>query len=185
MDQGSRLFRNVVMKTACTLDRCWRVGNQAAYAQFGVLRNRTSTVISLLPRTIFNHRFYFKSFKSLVKIFHLSLSIPINSLWEALEMKARSPEKSMNVRDVQVSDEDSYLSRNMTIRAILDTQFPVSPANNKIVKERSWINPITSKIETQPLDTDTDAELHDERIICSSRGTQFARGTPAGCHRWN
>ena len=45
----------VVMKTACTLDRCWRVGHQAAYAQFGVLRNRTSTVISLLPRPIFIH----------------------------------------------------------------------------------------------------------------------------------
>ena len=76
-------------------------------------------------------------------------------------MKARSPEKSTNVS----ADEDGYLSRNMTIRANLDTQFLVSPANNKIVKERSWINPITSKIMKQPLEPDTDAQLYDERIV--------------------
>ena len=51
--QASRLFSSVVMKTACTLDRCWRVGRQAAYALFGVLRDRTSTVIALLSRTVF------------------------------------------------------------------------------------------------------------------------------------
>ena len=38
-------------------------------------------------------------------------------------------------------------------------------ANNKIGKERIWINPVTSKIESQPLDTDTDAHVHDERFI--------------------
>ena len=40
------------MKNPCTLDRCWRVEHQAAYAQFGVLRNRMSTVMSLLRRAI-------------------------------------------------------------------------------------------------------------------------------------
>ena len=80
-------------------------------------------------------------------------------------MKARSPDKFMDVSDVKVTDEDGDLSRNMTIRANLDTQIPVSPANHKIVKERSWINPITSKIEFQPLEPDTDGQLHDERII--------------------
>ena len=41
----------------------------------------------------------------------------------------------MNVSDVQVSSEDGYLSRNMTIRANLndDSQFA-----NKIAKERIW-----------------------------------------------
>ena len=53
--QASRLFSSVVMKTACTLDRCWLVGRQAAYAQFGVLRDLTSTVIALLSRTVFIH----------------------------------------------------------------------------------------------------------------------------------
>ena len=50
------------------------------------------------------------------------------------ETKAHS-KKSMNVSDVQVSDEDGSLSRNMTIRANLndDSQFA-----NKIVKERMW-----------------------------------------------
>ena len=35
-------------------------------------------------------------------------------------------------------------------------------ANNKIVKERNWINSVTSKIEIQPLKSDTDAKLHKE-----------------------
>ena len=42
--------------------------------------------------------------------FHLCLSIPINSLWEALEMKAWSPEKFVDVSDVKVLDEDGFLS---------------------------------------------------------------------------
>ena len=78
----------------------------------------------------------------------------INSLRNALEMKARSPEKFMDLSDVKVTDEDGFLSRNNTIKA-----------NNKIVKERIWTGLVTSKIETQPLGTDTDAQLHDERII--------------------
>ena len=42
---------------------------------------------------------------------------------------------------------------------------PVSPANSKIVKEGIWINPVTSKIMKQPLESDTDAQLHEERLI--------------------
>ena len=55
----------------------------------------------------------------------------------------------MNVSDMQVPDEKDRhdeQSRSQTIKA-----------NNKIVKERIWINPVPSKIEIQPLDTDTDA----------------------------
>ena len=60
----------------------------------------------------------------------------------------------MNVSDMQVPGEDDRhdeQSRSQTIKA-----------NNKIVKERIWISPVTSKIETQPLDTDIDAQLHKE-----------------------
>ena len=60
----------------------------------------------------------------------------------------------MDLSDVKVTDEDGFLSRNNTIKA-----------NNKIVKERIWTGLVTSKIETQLLGTDTDAQLHDERII--------------------
>ena len=34
---------------------------------------------------------------------------------------------------------------------------------NKMMEDTIWINPVTSKIEIQPLDTDTDAQLHKER----------------------
>ena len=85
--------------------------------------------------------------------FHVCLKL-INSLWEAFEMKAQSPEKFMDVSDVKVTDEGGSLQCSKTIKA-----------NNKIVKERIWINPVASMIETQPLETDTDAQLHDERII--------------------
>ena len=50
-------------------------------------------------------------------------------------------------------------------RANLDARFPVSPANSKSVTEQFWINPVTSKIVLQPLDSDTDAQLHKERVI--------------------
>ena len=42
---------------------------------------------------------------------------------------------------------------------------PASSANSKIVKERIWINQVTSKIMKQPLESDTDAQLHEERVI--------------------
>ena len=37
------------------------------------------------------------------------------------------------------------------------------------MKERIWINRVISKIETQSLETDTDARLHKERIIAVKR----------------
>ena len=60
-----------------------------------------------------------------------TVNVPIDVQCKTLETKAHS-EKSMNVSDVQVSDEDGYLSRTMTIRANLneDPQFA-----NKIAKE--------------------------------------------------
>ena len=51
----------------------------------------------------------------------------------------------MNVSDVKITDEDGFLSRNMTIKA-----------KNIIMKERIWINAVPSEITLQPLDPDTD-----------------------------
>ena len=50
-------------------------------------------------------------FNPFLKKYHLCLSIATNSLWEALNLKARSPDKFMNVSDMQVSDEDGYMTR--------------------------------------------------------------------------
>ena len=77
--------------------------------------------------------------------FHLCSSIPINSLWEALEMKAQSPEKFMNVSDMQVPDEEVFLSCNKMIKA-----------KNITMKKRIWINVVTREITLQPLDPNTD-----------------------------
>jgi hypothetical protein len=83
-----------------------------------------------------------------------TVNVHVDALWEALNMKARSPEKFMDVSDVIVSDADGYLSRSMTIKA-----------NNKIMKERIWINRVASEIVFQPLHPDTGAPLHEERVI--------------------
>ena len=64
-----------------------------------------------------------------VKKYNLCLSIPINSLWEALNVKARSPDKFKDVTSVKVSDEDGFLVRNMTLTP-----------NNTTVRERIWID---------------------------------------------
>ena len=40
--------------------------------------------------------------------YHLCLSIATNSLWEALNVKAHTPDKFMDVSDMQVSDEDGF-----------------------------------------------------------------------------
>ena len=51
-----------------------------------------------------------------MKKYHFCLNLSSNSLWEALEMKAWSPDKFMDVTSVKVPDEDGYLIRNMTIK---------------------------------------------------------------------
>ena len=63
-----------------------------------------------------------------------TVNVPVDVLCKTPETKAHS-EKSMNVCDVQVSGEDGYLSRNLTIRANLndDSQFA-----KKIATERIW-----------------------------------------------
>ena len=41
-------------------------------------------------------------------------------------------------------------------------------ANNIIMKEQIWISLVTSKIETELLESEADARLHTERIIAPS-----------------
>ena len=62
-------------------------------------------------------------------------------------------------------------TRNMTIRATLNdgSQFA-----NKVVKERIWINSVTSKIMEQSLESDSDAQLHKERVITVRKAAEFA-----------
>lgn len=84
-------------------------------------------------------------------------------------MKAHS-EKSMNVSDVEVTDEDGFA---VPIRA-----------NNTIMKERIWTNLVASKIVFQPgIQTKALRSTMSVRDY-SSRGTQFARRVkPARCHK--
>ena len=49
---------------------------------------------------------------------------------------------------------ERFVSRSMMIKA-----------KNIIMKERIWINRVISKIMKKPLESDTDAQFHDERII--------------------
>ena len=81
----------------------------------------------------------------------------------------------MNVSDMQVQDEDDRVAaqppphdqseQQDRERANLNGRIDVSPENSKIVKERIRINPVTSKIMVQPLESDTDAHLHEESVI--------------------
>ena len=68
----------------------------------------------------------------------------------------------MDVSGEQVSDKDGCRFRSNTIKA-----------NSKIVKERIWAldSRFASKIELQPLDTGTDAQLHKERMISVRKGS--------------
>ena len=80
----------------------------------------------------------------------------------------------MDVSDVKALDEDGYLSRSITIKA-----------NSKIVKEQIWTNRFAIKMESHPLDSDTDPRC--KRSVCFSvRKEAYAhRVLPSRRHRWN
>ena len=110
-------------------------------------------LFSFSPFSMFFHFPSFLFFLSF-EFFHffsqnLSLSEEFPPLFSTFSMKC-----SHHENDLKVTDENDFPSRSMMIKA-----------KNIIVKERIWTGSVTSKIETQPLDTNTDAQLHDERII--------------------
>ena len=65
-------------------------------------------------------------------------NVHVDAVWEARNMENGSPEKSMNVSNVKVSDEEWFLFRDVTIKA-----------NTKLVKERCWITRVASQIVFQ------------------------------------
>ena len=76
----------------------------------------------------------------------------------------------MNVSDMQVpgaDDRHDEQCRNIT-----------SKANNKVVKERIWTGLVTSKIMKQPLESETDAQRHRERVISVRKAAEFASRVP-------
>ena len=60
----------------------------------------------------------------------------------------------MDVSDEEVSDKNGCLSRSMTIKAI-----------NTIMTERIRVSRVASEIVFQPMNSDTRAPLHEERVI--------------------
>ena len=125
-------------------------------------------------------------------------------------MKAHS-EKFMNVSDMQVPDEDERMIVMMgSLAAIVmicksghtlgNLQNPwyvqrvlvsgltaTVKANNEILKERNWINPVTSKIEFQPWEPDTDAQLHEESVISVRIQAEICISSSARekCPKWS
>ena len=71
----------------------------------------------------------------------------------------------MDISDVQVSDKDGEKSRSNTVKA-----------SSKIVKERIWKldSRFAGKIVFQPLEIDTDAQFHRERVISVRKEAEFA-----------
>ena len=61
------------------------------------------------------------------------------ALWQAVIMKARSPEKAMDVCDEKVTDDGGFLSFSMMIKA-----------KNTLVKDRIWINRFAREFVFQP-----------------------------------
>ena len=92
-------------------------------------------------------------------------SISINSLWDALEMKARSPEKFTDVSDVKVTDEDGFLFRSTMIKAKSESGSIVSLSE---IAPRQWRS-VTQWVWD-----------------CSSKETWFASWSqPGTCRGWN
>merc|ERR1719240_2593971 len=77
-----------------------------------------------------------------------------DAVFEALQFKARNPDKFMDVTDVKVLDEAGYLSRTMTIKA-----------TGKTVSERIILNPLVGEVIFQPVNPETGRLEHEERVI--------------------
>ena len=101
--------------------------------------------------------------------------------WKTLEMKVRSFRKvqgrkrcpDLRKRWLYVSQQCDQSEQQDRERGNLDAQFSVSPANIKIGTEQIWINPVTSKIGIQPLEPDTDTQLHEESVISVRKASKI------------
>ena len=89
--------------------------------------------------------------------------------------------KFMNVNDMQVPDENDRVAAQPPPHDQSEEQdrdranLRGKPClSNKIVTEHVWINPVTSKSMPQPLDTDTDARLHEEKVISMRKHAESA-----------
>merc|ERR1712206_70155 len=77
-----------------------------------------------------------------------------DAIYEALQFKARNPDKFMDVTNVTVKDEPGYLRRTMTITA-----------TGKTVSERIILNPGAGEVVFQPVNSESGRLEHHERVI--------------------
>jgi len=77
-----------------------------------------------------------------------------DAVFEALEFKARNPEKFMDVSDVVITDEPGYMSRKMFIKA-----------KGTTVSERIIVNQAKGELVFQPVHPETGRLEHEERVI--------------------
>merc|ERR1712007_422972 len=77
-----------------------------------------------------------------------------DTIYEALQYKARNPDKFFDVTNVKVTDEPGYMSRTMTIKV-----------TGKTVSERIILNPTAGEVVFQPLNPETGRLEHHERVI--------------------
>ena len=95
------------------------------------------------------------------------MNLPSNSLWEALEMKAWSPDKFMRVTSVKVSDEDGVLSNSMMIKAkntivkecIIDRIVDVTVATQRQVPTIQTVLQTVENLQVQFLDRVVDMPI--------------------------
>ena len=102
-----------------------------------------------------------------VKKYPFCLRTPSNSLCEALEMKAWSPDKFMKVTSVNVSDENGFLSNSMTIKAkntimkesIIDGIVDVTAAMQRQVPTIQTVLQTVENLQVQFLDRVVDMPI--------------------------
>ena len=69
-----------------------------------------------------------------------------------------------------MNDDSQFANKIVKERKTLDSRFA---SKQQDCERMNLINPVTSKIEIQPLDTDTDAQLHKERVITVRKAAEI------------
>ena len=83
-------------------------------------------------------------------------NLHVDALWAIHDMKSRSPEKFVNLRDVKVTDVEVVLSRCMTMKAI-----------STDMKERIWINGVAIGVVSFPLHDDQSKQHEHALFVCT------------------